>query len=231
VEKLYQPRVEIGNGAYIVIEQTEALVSIDVNSGKFKPGTDLEETAYRTNLQAIPEVVRQLRLRDLGGLIIVDFIDTSSQKHRRAIERKLAEALKGDRARVKVGRISRFGLLELTRQRVGPGLKRTVFTHCTHCHATGLVRTVQSKALAVLRDVRALLSLKGFSILHVYVAPPVNDYLVNYKRRPILDLEEAVGKKVVFRAEPSYPVDAVHYRFLTADRVEVKIAVPAGLGV
>jgi ribonuclease E len=231
VEKLYQPRVEIGNGAYIVAEQTEALVSIDVNSGKFKPGTDLEETAYRTNLQAIPEIVRQLRLRDLGGLIIIDFIDMNTEKHRRLIERKLLDGLKGDRARIKVGRISRFGLLELTRQRVGPGLKRTVFTHCSHCNATGLVRTVQSKALAVLRDVRALVSLKGFSILHVYVASAVNDYLVNYKRRPILDLEEAVGKKVVFRAEPSYPVDAVHYRFLTADRQEAKVAVPAGLGV
>ncbi|MEZ5963382.1 MAG: Rne/Rng family ribonuclease [Planctomycetota bacterium] len=231
VEKLYQPRVEIGNGAYIIVEQTEALVSIDVNSGKFKPGTDLEETAYRTNLQAIPEIVRQLRLRDLGGLIIIDFIDMNSEKHRRGIERKLVDGLKGDRARIKVGRISRFGLMELTRQRVGPGLKRTVFTHCGHCNATGLVRTVQSKALAVLRDVRALVSLKGFSILHVYVASAVNDYLVNYKRRPILDLEEAVGKKVVFRAEPSYPVDAVHYRFLTADRQEAKVAVPAGLGV
>lgn len=231
VEKLYQPRVEIGNGAYIIVEQTEALISIDVNSGKFKPGTDLEETAFRTNSQAIPEIARQLRLRDLGGLIIIDFIDMNAEKHRRGIERKLVDALKGDRARIKVGRISRFGLMELTRQRVGPGLKRTVFTHCTHCNATGLVRTVQSKALAVLRDVRALVSLKGFSILHVYVASSVNDYLVNYKRRPILDLEEVVGKKVVFRAEPTYPVDAVHYRFLTADRQEAKVAVPAGLGV
>ena len=231
VEKLYQPRVEIGNGAYIVVEQTEALVSIDVNSGKFKPGSDLEETAYRTNVQAIPEVVRQLRLRDLGGLIIIDFIDMATEKHRRGVERKMVESLKGDRARIKVGRISRFGLMELTRQRVGPGLKRTVFTACTHCTSTGLVRTVQSKALAVLRDVRALMSLKGFSILHVYLAPPVNDFLVNYKRRPILDMEEVVGKHVVFRAEPTYPVDAVHYRFLTGDRQEAKVAVPPGLGV
>lgn len=231
VEKLYQPRVEIGNGAYIVVEQTEALVSIDVNSGKFKPGSDLEETAFRTNVQAIPEVVRQLRLRDLGGLIIIDFIDMATEKHRRGVERKMVESLKGDRARIKVGRISRFGLMELTRQRVGPGLKRTVFTACPHCTSTGLVRTVQSKALAVLRDVRALMSLKGFSILHVYLAPPVNDFLVNYKRRPILDMEEVVGKHVVFRAEPTYPVDAVHYRFLTGDRQEAKVAVPPGLGV
>jgi ribonuclease E len=231
VEGLFQPRVELANGAYVIIDQTEALVSIDVNSGRFKPGSDLEETAYKTNLMAIPEIVRQLRLRDLGGLIIVDFIDMQTEKHRKAIERKLYEALRGDRARIKVGRISAFGLLELTRQRVGPGLKRTVFTSCSHCRATGLVRTVQSKGLGVLRDVRALLPLKGFSVLQVFCSPQVNDFLVNYKRRQILDLEEVVGKSVIFRSEPTYPVDAVHYRFLTGDGQEARVAVPPGLGV
>ena len=231
VEKLYKPRVELHNGASIVIDQTEALVAIDVNSGRFKPGTDLEETAFRTNQEAINEIVRQLRLRDLGGLIMVDFIDMNAEKHRRAIERKMRAALKGDRARIKVGRISPFGMLEITRQRVGPGLKHTVFHQCHHCEGTGLVRTVQSKSLAVLREARALLNLKGFSILQVFVAPPVNDFLVNYKRRQILDLEEAVGKTVVFKAEPSYPVETVHYRFLTGDGQEARVHIPAGLGV
>ncbi|MBK8976491.1 MAG: Rne/Rng family ribonuclease [Planctomycetes bacterium] len=231
VEKLYQPRVELPNGGSIVIEQAEALVAIDVNSGRFKPGTDLEETAYRTNLEAIPEIVRQLRLRDLGGLIMIDFIDMSADKHRRAVERKIIDGLKGDRARIKVGRISPFGMLELTRQRVGPGLKRTVFTTCRHCSGSGLVRTVQSKALAVMREVRALLNLKGYSILQVFVAPPVNDYLVNYKRRQILEIEESVGRTILFKAEPSYPVEAVHYRFMTGDGQEARVAIPAGLGV
>ncbi|MFO1051378.1 MAG: Rne/Rng family ribonuclease [Planctomycetota bacterium] len=231
VEKLYQPRIELQNGGSIVIEQAEALVAIDVNSGRFKPGTELEQTAFRTNLEAIPEIVRQLRLRDLGGLIMIDFIDMNEDRHRRQIERTMVEALRGDRARIKVGRISAFGLLEVTRQRVGPGLKHTVFAACRHCGGSGMARTVMSKALAVLREVRAIIHLKGFSVLQVFVAPAVNDYLVNYKRRPLLDLEEAIGKTVVVRGEPSYPVDMVHYRFLTADGQEARVAIPAGLGV
>jgi ribonuclease E len=231
VEGLYHPRVELPNGGSIVIDQTEALVAIDVNSGRFKPGSDLDETAYRTNNEAIPEIVRQLRLRDLGGVIIIDFIDMALEKHRRAIERRLIECLRGDRARIKVGRISAFGMIEITRQRVGPGLKRTVFMQCPHCKGAGLVRTVQSKSLAVLREVRAIVHLKGFSILQVFVATPVNDFLVNYKRREVLDLEEAVGKTIVFKAEPSYPIDVVHYRFLTADGQEARVVIPAGLGV
>ncbi len=231
VEKLYQPKIELPNGASIVIDQAEALVAIDVNSGRFKPGTKLEETAYRTNLDAIPEIVRQLRLRDLGGLIMIDFIDMASDRHRRNVERRLVDELKGDRARIKVGRISPFGMLEVTRQRVGPGLKRTVFSICRHCSGSGLVRTVQSKALAVLREVQALLNLKGFSILQVFVSPAVNDYLVNYKRRQILDFEESTGKGIVFKAEVSYPIEAVHYRFMTGDGQEARVAIPAGLGV
>jgi len=231
VQKLYQPKIEMENGITLVIEQTEALVAIDVNSGRFKPGTNLEETAYRTNMEAAPELTRQLRLRDLGGVIIIDFIDMTLEKHKRAVERRVIESLKGERARIKVGKISPFGMLEVTRQRVGPGLKRTVFNTCTHCSGAGMTRTVASKALAVLRDVRALLQLKGFSIIQTFVAPPVNDYLVNHKRRAILDLEEAMGKSIVVRGEPTYPVDVVHFRFLTADGQEARVAVPAGLGV
>ncbi len=231
VEALYQPKVELPNGASIVIDQAEALVAIDVNSGKFKPGADLDDTAYRTNLDAIPEIVRQLRLRDLGGLIIIDFIDMAQEKHRRNVEKRLIDELRGDRARIKVGRISPFGMLEITRQRVGPGLKRTVFMQCPHCKGAGWSRTIQSKALSVLREVRALLNLKGYSMLQVFANPGVNDYLSNYKRRPILDLEDAVGKTVVFRPEVSYPIDVVHYRFLTGDGQQARIAIPAGLGV
>jgi ribonuclease E len=231
VEALYQPRVDLPNGASIVIDQTEALVAIDVNSGKYKAGGDTDETAYRTNLDAIPEIVRQLRLRDLGGLIIIDFIDMSQEKQRRGVERRLVEALRGDRARIKVGRISPFGMLEITRQRVGPGLKRTVFMQCPHCKGAGWSRTVQSKALSVLRESRALVNLKGFSVLQVFVAPAVADYLVNYKRRGVLELEDAVGKSIVFKPETSYPIDVVHYRFLTGDGQEARIAIPAGLGV
>jgi ribonuclease E len=231
VESLYQPKVDLPNGASIVIDQAEALVAIDVNSGRYKAGGDTDETAYRTNLDAIPEIVRQLRLRDLGGLIIIDFIDMAHEKQRRGVERKLIDSLRGDRSRIKVGRISPFGMLEITRQRVGPGLKRTVFMQCPHCKGAGWSRTVQSKALSVLREARALVNLKGFSVLQVFVAPAVADYLVNYKRRSVLELEDAVGKSLVFRPEASYPIDVVHYRFLTGDGQEARIAIPAGLGV
>lgn len=231
VENLYESRVELPNGGSIVIDQTEALVAIDINSGRFKPGSDLEETAFQTNVAAVPEIVRQLRLRDLGGVIIIDFIDMNQERHRKQLERKLVNAMRGDRARIKVGRVSAFGMMELTRQRVGPGLKHTVFTSCGHCQGAGLSRTVQSRAIAVLRDVRAMLHLKGYSILQVYVSPAVNDFLVNYKRRAILDLEESVGKRIVSKSEPAYPVDMVHYRFLTADGQEARVNIPAGLGV
>ncbi len=231
VQNLYQPRVELPNGVSIVIDQAEALVAIDINSGKFKPGADLEETAYRTNLEAVPEIVRQLRLRDLGGVIIIDFIDMADERHRRGVERAIINALKGDRARIKVGRISAFGMLELTRQRVGPGLKHTVFSTCSHCKGTGLTRTVQSRAVTTLREIRAMLPLKGYSILQVYASPAVDDYLTNYKRRALLDLEEAAGKRIAVKSEPAYPVDMVHYRFLTADGQEARVPVPAGLGV
>ena len=232
VEALYQPQVDLSNGASIVIDQAEALVAIDVNSGKYKGGgKGSDETAYRTNLEAIPEIVRQLRLRDLGGLIIIDFIDMTQEKQRRGVERKMIDALRGDRARIKVGRISPFGMMEITRQRVGPGLKRTVFMQCPHCKGAGWSRTVQSKALSVLREVRALTHLKGYSMLQVFVAPAVADYLVNYKRRAVLELEDAVGKSVLFRPEQSYPIDVVHYRFLAGDGQEARIAIPAGLGV
>ena len=232
VEELYEPQVELSNGGSIVIDQAEALVAIDVNSGKYKAGgQSSDETAYRTNLESIPEIVRQLRLRDLGGLIIIDFIDMLHEKHRRSVERKIIDALRGDRARIKVGRISPFGMMEITRQRVGPGLKRTVFMQCPHCKGAGWSRTVQSKALSVLREARALVNLKGYSMLQVFVAPAVSDYLVNYKRRSVLELEDAVGKSIVFRPETSYPIDVVHYRFMTGDGQEARVAIPAGLGV
>ena len=141
------------------------------------------------------------------------------------------DSLRGDRARIKVGRISPFGMLEITRQRVGPGLKRTVFMQCPHCKGAGWSRTVQSKALSVLREVRALMHLKGYSILQVFVAPAVSDYLVNHKRRQTLEIEDAVGKSISFKPEPSYPIDAVHYRFMTGDGQEARVAIPAGLGV
>ena len=231
VEQLYQPHIDLPHGASIVIEQTEALVAIDVNSGKFKPGASLEETAFKTNLEAIPEIVRQLKLRDLGGVIIMDFIDMLDERHRRQVERRFKEEMAGDRARVNFGRISPFGMLEMTRQRVGPGLKRTVFQTCQTCSGTSLVRTVQSKSLSVMRAVRALVQLPGYQRLEIYANPQVVEFLANQKRRDIIQLEDAFQREVLMRSEASYPVDAVHYRFLQPDGKEARVNIPAGLGV
>ncbi len=215
IETLFDNRIELKSGISIVIEQTEALVAIDVNSGKFKTESDLEETAYLTNMEAIPEIVRQIRLRDLGGMLVIDFIDMMEEKHRKAVEKHLRECLKGDRARVKVGKISQFGMLEMTRQRVGPGLKRMLFAQCPTCRGTGMVRSASSQGLAVLRRLRATLRRKNVDGVEVTVHPDVADYLLNQKRGALFDLERETGRFVRIVPEPSFPGEGVHFQALS----------------
>src|SRR6186713_1574215 len=151
IETAYSRQVTLPSGGAIVIDHTEALVSIDVNSARSTRGADIEQTAFNTNLEAADEVARQLRLRDLGGLIVIDFIDMESAKNQREVENRLRDALRHDRARVQIGKISRFGLLELSRQRLQPSLEETTHTPCPRCHGTGLIRDTASTALHVLR--------------------------------------------------------------------------------
>ncbi len=215
IESLFDNRIELKSGISIVIEQTEALVAIDVNSGKFKTESDLEETAYLTNMEAVPEIVRQIRLRDLGGMLVIDFIDMMEEKHRKAVEKHLRECLKGDRARIKVGKISQFGMLEMTRQRVGPGLKRMLFSQCPTCRGTGMVRSPSSQGLAVLRRLRATLKRKNVEGVEVTVHPDVADYLLNRKRGALHQLEQETGRRVRIVAEPSFPGEGVHFQALS----------------
>ncbi len=215
IETLFDNRIELKSGISIVIEQTEALVAIDVNSGKFKTESDLEETAYLTNMEAVPEIVRQIRLRDLGGMLVIDFIDMMEEKHRKAVEKHLRECLKGDRARIKVGKISQFGMLEMTRQRVGPGLKRMLFSQCPTCRGTGMVRSASSQGLAVLRRLRATLRRKNVDGVEVTVHPDVADYLLNRKRGALHQLEQETGRFVRIVAEPSFPGEGVHFQALS----------------
>ncbi|HHI68015.1 MAG TPA: ribonuclease E/G, partial [Planctomycetes bacterium] len=215
IETLFDSRIELKSGISIVIEQTEALVAIDVNSGKFKTESDLEETAYLTNMEAVPEIVRQIRLRDLGGMLVIDFIDMMEEKHRKAVEKHLRECLKGDRARIKVGKISQFGMLEMTRQRVGPGLKRMLFSQCPTCRGTGMVRSSSSQGLAVLRRLRATLRRKNVDGVEVTVHPDVADYLLNRKRGALHRLEQETGRFVRIVAEPSFPGEGVHFQALS----------------
>ncbi len=215
IETLFDNRIELKSGISIVIEQTEALVAIDVNSGKFKTESDLEETAYLTNMEAVPEIVRQIRLRDLGGMLVIDFIDMMEEKHRKAVEKHLRECLKGDRARIKVGKISQFGMLEMTRQRVGPGLKRMLFSQCPTCRGTGMVRSSSSQGLAVLRRLRATLRRKNVDGVEVTVHPDVADYLLNQKRGALHQLEQETGRFVRIVGEPSFPGEGVHFQALS----------------
>ncbi len=192
LDGMHSPRVQLRSGGYIVLNSTEALVAIDVNSGRATRERNIEETALRTNLEAAEEVARQLRLRDLAGLIVIDFIDMEEGRNNRAVERKLKECLKGDRARIQVGRISAFGLLELSRQRLRPSLLETSTEQCPTCGGLGLVRSTESAALHVLRVIEDE-GIKGAALLTVEVPPKVATYLLNQKRAALSDLERRFG--------------------------------------
>ena len=190
IESISQRQISLKSGGSIVIEPTEALVSIDVNSGRSTQSKGIEETAYRTNLEAANEIARQLRLRDLGGLIVIDFIDMKDRKHQQEIERMLRNALRKDKARVQVGRISRFGMLELSRQRIKPALQEGSYKVCPYCTGNGLVKTVESQVLAVLRRIQTGAQDGTVQEIRVVLPQDVANYLLNQKREELFSLEE-----------------------------------------
>ena len=182
IESAYSRSVSLPSGGAIVIDHTEALVSIDVNSARATKGADIEETAFRTNLEAADEIARQLRLRDLGGLIVIDFIDMESARNQREVENRLRDALKYDRARVQTGKISRFGLLELSRQRLRPSLGETSHSPCPRCHGTGHIRGTESTALHILRILQEEAMKDNSAAVHAQVPVDVATFLLNEKR-------------------------------------------------
>jgi ribonuclease E len=190
IEKMMLPKVELPSGGSIVINHTEALVAIDVNSGKSTRERNIDVTALKTNLEAAQEIARQLRLRDLAGLLVIDFIDMEDNNHIQQVERKLKESLKPDRARIQMGRISHFGLLELSRQRLRPSLMETHTSPCTHCHGTGIIRSTESLSLQVLRAIERE-AIKGRAAEIQAAVPKGTDlYLLNQKRREITLIED-----------------------------------------
>ncbi len=193
LDGLFTPTVTLPSGGYIVMNQTEALVSIDINSGKATREHNIEDTALKTNLEASVEIARQLRLRDLAGLIVIDFIDMEENRNNRAVERKLKDALKNDRARIQVGRISHFGLLEMSRQRLRQGMMESSTRQCPHCEGTGVIRAVSSCALSVLRGIEEHLISRKAESLDVRVHPDVAIYIFNDKRDHLLSLEQNYG--------------------------------------
>jgi ribonuclease E len=189
IESAYSRQVNLPSGGAIVIDHTEALVSVDVNSGRATKGADIEETAFRTNCEAADEIARQLRLRDLGGLIVIDFIDMESTKNQREVENRLRDALHHDRARVQTGKISRFGLLELSRQRLRPALAETSYITCPRCTGTGHIRSTESAALHILRILEEEAIKENTGAIHAQVPVDVATFLLNEKRVDIAHIE------------------------------------------
>ena len=196
LDGLFSPNVTLPSGGYLVMNQTEALVAIDINSGKATREHNIEDTALKTNLEASDEIARQLRLRDFAGLIVIDFIDMEEKRNNRAVERRLKEALKNDRARIQVGRISHFGLLEMSRQRLRPGMLEGSTKVCPHCEGRGMVRSVSSCALSVLRTVEEYLMSKKAENLTVNCNREVGFYILNDKRDHLLTIEANYGVSV-----------------------------------
>ncbi|MHC4239138.1 MAG: ribonuclease E/G, partial [Planctomycetota bacterium] len=204
ITKIQSRTVELKGGGSIVIEQTEALVSIDVNSGRYRRHQSAEQTAYKSNIEAADEIARQLRLRDLGGLIICDFIDMRSEKHRKDVEKAFRAAVKADRARSRILRISQFGVVEMTRQRMRPSLQSSTYLACPHCAGSGFVKSHESLALELIRLLNLSASKEEIKRIELFVSPEVADYLQNEKRAAITQIEQFSDKRVIIHSAPSY---------------------------
>ncbi|HCU66014.1 MAG TPA: ribonuclease E [Rheinheimera sp.] len=209
IETAFRREVRLPSGGSIVIDSTEALTAIDINSSKATKGGDIEETAFNTNLEAADEIARQLRLRDLGGLIVIDFIDMTPVRHQREVENRLKEAVKQDRARVQIGRISRFGLLEMSRQRLRPSLGESATHVCPRCHGRGTIRSTESSALSILRLIEEEAIKDNTSQIHAQVPVSVATYLMNEKRESIRRIESRLGVRVYII--PNEHMETPHY--------------------
>lgn len=212
IETAFKREVRLPSGGAIVIDHTEALISIDINSSRSTKGTDIEDTALNTNKEAAEEIARQLRLRDLGGLVVIDFIDMSAARNQRDVENTLREALKMDRARVQVGRISRFGLLEMSRQRLRPSLGESVQIICPRCEGHGTIRGTESLALSILRIIEEDAMKEQTARIVAQVPVNVATFLLNEKRQAISDIENRQDVKVVLIPNPSF--DTPHYEIV-----------------
>ncbi|MGF6252939.1 Rne/Rng family ribonuclease [Ensifer sp. LBL] len=218
LDRMLQPQVTLKSGGYIIINQTEALVSIDVNSGRSTREHSIEDTALQTNLEAAEEVARQLRLRDLAGLVVIDFIDMEEKRNNRSVEKRLKDCLKNDRARIQVGRISHFGLLEMSRQRIRASVLESTMQTCPHCNGTGHVRSQSSVALHVLRGIEEHLLKNTTHDITVRTIPDIALYLLNQKRGTIMDYEARFGVSIIIEADAH--VGAQHFAIDRGEPVE-----------
>ncbi len=227
IESAFGREVRLESGGSIVFDRTEALVTIDVNSARATKGADIEETALNTNLEAADEIARQLRLRDLGGLIVIDFIDMTPMRNQREVENRLIEALKVDRARVQVGRISRFGLLEMSRQRLRPSLGEASSLVCPRCDGTGHIRSVRSSALAVLRMIQEEAMKENTAAVQVHLPVETASYLLNEKRVEVGAIESRIGTPITIVPASELEVPQYHIRRLRIEEYEAEADIPS----
>ncbi|WP_430261119.1 Rne/Rng family ribonuclease [Neorhizobium sp. IRS_2295] len=218
LDRMLQPQVTLKSGGYLIINQTEALVAVDVNSGRSTREHSIEDTALQTNLEAAEEVARQLRLRDLAGLIVIDFIDMEEKRNNRAVEKKLKDCLKNDRARIQVGRISHFGLLEMSRQRIRASVLESTTQICSHCGGTGHVRSQSSVALHVLRGVEEYLLKNTTHDITVRTTPDIALFLLNHKRGSVVDYENRFGVSIFIESDAT--IGSNHFAIDRGEAVE-----------
>ena len=198
LSSIYADEVFLSSGGSLVLNQTEALVAIDVNSGSSTKYHNIEETALKTNLEAAEEIARQLRLRDMAGLVVIDFIDMEKFANRRSIEKKLKESLKSDRSKIQVGKISSFGLLEMSRQRIRSSIKEAVYSPCSNCDGTGLIRSIDSRSLELLRTISEISIRENIKKIDAEIPNEILNYLVNQKRNLLIDLENNKDASINF---------------------------------
>ena len=222
LDRIYADRVPLKSGGSIVINPTEALVSIDVNSGRCTGQKELEETALKSNLEAADEVARQLRLRDLGGLVVIDFIDMKDKKHQKEVEATLKQSLKKDKARVTVGHLSKFGLLELSRQRLRPTAEASAYTPCPTCQGRGRLKTVPVLSLSLLRQISTQVVQSQLKEVRAVVPVEVSNFLLNQKRKEILALEEQYDLRIVLTATVGLTPEEIQLEFVKREPEEPK---------
>ncbi|MFH1242962.1 MAG: Rne/Rng family ribonuclease [Pseudomonadota bacterium] len=205
IETIYGAEVPLKSGGSIHIDPTEALISIDVNSGRGRSGKDVESTAFRTNIEAASEIARQLRLRDVGGLVVIDFIDMKDRKHIREVEKSFREGTKNDRAKISMSNISKFGLLELSRQRLRPSIESRSYQTCPYCQGRGLTLSVESASVSFLRQIWMGISRGGLTRVNGNLPADVATYLQNRKRKELAELESRYGVEIVLRGDHNLP--------------------------
>ncbi len=214
IEKTFQKKVYLRSGGHIVIEQTESLVAIDVNTGKFTGHRDLEETVYRTNLEAAGEVARQVRLRDMGGIIITDFIDMVKPDHRRHLYRLFKDVMKKDRAKTNILQMSELGLVEMTRQRIRPSLESAVYNTCSYCDGKGVIKSVITMAIEAVKEIKRAMNHSKDKVLNVYVHPQVAERLLREEHKSIRDLEQASRSRIMVLADPTIHREDINITFV-----------------